>query len=1682
MPVTIISLQTVHAEFSSTPSKIYYTDAKVQSIVESSTTIFASGLFNYVGTNYSPYSVLLDTESGIASSSFPLFNGGIGRAINDGSGGRYICGSFTTVGSYSRNYLAHILSDNSLDANFNPTFSGSLSTCSLALSSNRSVLYVGSNFTTVNGVARTRIAALNTSDGSLVSTFNPTISGGTNASAYINAMVLSSDDSRLYIGGGFTTINAVTYNRVAALNTSNGTASSTFNPNVAYTGGTPIVRSLALSSDGARLYIAGTFKTVAGVTYNGVAAINTSNGTASSTFNPNISLTPTLTVVVALSSDNSKLYLGGNFTSVGGLGYSKLAAVNTSDGSVITSFHPILSPNLGANYPVNSIALSTDNATLYVGGQFLGVNGQPAIRFAAIRTNDGSLSSPLGIYFDSTVSNISLSQDGHNLLASGSFRSSYGAARTGLVAINKNNGSISSTFIASTSQNFDVFTLVISPDGSRLYIGGRFGSINGVPRSDLGAVYISDGSIVSEFAPNIYRVNLNERIYATTISSDGSILYFGGDFDTVNGIVCPALAAVNTSDGSVVSSFYSGIASTTNNSIVDALALSRDNSKLYTGGVFRSLVDGDIHIVSLVDAATGVASSTYYAYASTTINGTVTSLTTSSDESKLYVGGGFTSAGGVTHNHLAALNADDGSVISTFNASSSSSVDFISLSPDESRVYVNGTFSERSNPSSYIASLNTIDGTVSPTFSPSTNGPSSILVSHVDPKIYLGNSDGLYVYDQANLSLSKSTMNVTVGSNDTYTIALIAAPSADVVVTLTPDVQTSISTTSIRFTSSNYSTPQVVTVSAQAGQLIPGQHGSITHTASSSDISYNGISMPSVSVIFLSLSVATTTTSDASSVSTSTLTLNGNISDDGGASTTIRGFAYGTVADLSIVIATTTELGTFGVGAFTKDLSGLTLNTRYYFRAYTANSVGTSTGDILSTTTLAISVPGVATQAVSGTAATTTMANGSVTSTGNLAVNSRGFVYGTSVSYGATTTPEAGYFNIGTFTATIAGLTCNTLYHVAAFAVNSQGISYGNDMTFTSGPCIPVLTSSLTTFVSTSTLTLNGNISDDGGASTTLRGFAYGTVADLSTVIATTTEAGTFGVGVFTKDLTGLTPNTLYFFRAYAVNSVGTSTGVILSTTTIAIVVPTISASTTSGVTASGATLNASIDSLGGDTYVSKRGFEYGSTATYGSIISTSGIYRVSSFSTNPTNLNCGTTYHFRSFAKNSIGTASSTDTTFITDACPIVSVPTTSGGSSSSGGQMYRLVRQPDGSYLPATTVTPGTGIVREIAQAILPDIFGPDTPSQEIEPLPLPATTTGSLSLGEAWNLLNPLIAHNFTLAPLPSQLVTLVHDFPKLEKVFNKLGVKTVADLDKLRGTAITLPTIADLRELPPEVVVAEDASGKIGVNSSITVLDSGSVQQQIQITADTDLKLAVRPSFPAETIIGYLVFRKSVEKTVVELPLWSQAAAAVLATENTTNTKATIPSRDLLVSTFTYTDHDQSGIYTASIHAPVVEGTYEVITLITYRDKSLGTKELRLTTVVDPEGYVYYKNANGDQSRISRATVSIFDANTGVLWDAESYNQTNPQKTDVSGKYSFLVPEGKYYLTAEAQGYNAYRSDMFDVRAGNGVHSDIELTSKFVVLNIFDWKMILIVILFIALIINFVNDLRYRKKGR
>lgn len=284
------------------------------------------------------------------------------------------------------------------------------------------------------------------------------------------------------------------------------------------------------------------------------------------------------------------------------------------------------------------------------------------------------------------------------------------------------------------------------------------------------------------------------------------------------------------------------------------------------------------------------------------------------------------------------------------------------------------------------------------------------------------------------------------------------------------------------------------------------------------------------------------TTAGISSISSNSAVSGGTISSDGGASVTARGVCWSINQNPTISNAHTTD-GT-GTGTFTSNITGLNASTTYYVRAYATNSAGTAYGDQKSfTTSPSATVPSVTTANVTNITSTTAISGGNVTSTGGAAVTLRGVCWSTSQNptiFNAHTSDGSG---TGSFVSSLEGLLPSTTYYIRAYATNSQGTAYGNQLSFTTSPTItiPTVTTASVTNITSSTAISGGNVTASGGAAVSARGVCWSTSQNPTLSDSHTTDGS--GNGVFVSNLSGLSPSTTYYVKAYATNSQGTAYG-----------------------------------------------------------------------------------------------------------------------------------------------------------------------------------------------------------------------------------------------------------------------------------------------------------------------------------------------------------------------------------------------------------------------------------------------------------------------------------------------------------------------------------------------------------
>ena len=250
--------------------------------------------------------------------------------------------------SVTRNNIARLNADGTLDTGFNPNANGS--PLAIALQADGKIL-VGGVFTIIGGQARNRIARLDPTTG-LADSFNP----NPNASGVVYSFVVRAD-GEILVAGDFTSIGGQARNRIARLDPTNGLADS-FNPNA-----NALVFTIALQSDG-KILAGGNFTTIGGQTRNSIARLDPSTGLADS-FDPNAN---NLVNCFAVQADG-KILVGGSFTSIGGQSRSRIARLNPTTG-VADSFNPNANGSV-----VYSIAVQSDGK-MVVGGLFTSIGGQ----------------------------------------------------------------------------------------------------------------------------------------------------------------------------------------------------------------------------------------------------------------------------------------------------------------------------------------------------------------------------------------------------------------------------------------------------------------------------------------------------------------------------------------------------------------------------------------------------------------------------------------------------------------------------------------------------------------------------------------------------------------------------------------------------------------------------------------------------------------------------------------------------------------------------------------------------------------------------------------------------------------------------------------------------------------------------------------------------------------------------------------------------------------------------------------------------------------------------------------------------------------------------------------------------------------------------------------------------------
>lgn len=495
-------------------------------------TLYLAGQFEQIGPR-TPYHVELDPVTAQPITG-PQSDEQVLLHVPDGSGGWYGIGYFTRFGAERRNGLVRMNEDGTLHPWY-PQVDGRVRD----LAYQDGVVYLVGEFTQVNGIDRAYAAAVDGSTGALLP-WDPQPNGPVNGLAVVGGTT--------YLGGAFTLVNGQARTNLCSVST-------------------PTADVLAWSPpavDVVRLVRANEFCIVARVGSQlrcFDAAGSQVSSPPASTFTNDVELVQdtvyvagqlgqqhsvhafplggdifleliTENIVHSISVSGNSLYLGGDFLAIQGTTRYRAAQIHRISG-VLAPWSPQLS-NFASE--VQSI-----DGRVFVSGGFYSATGQ---RYTGLAAMDLATGEP-AIWAPPEVGSVQeLAVYGDVLFVAGGFATVDGEARSGLAAYD-----LANNVLLDWAPVIDIGTVTdLTIVGDTLYIAGTFSTFNGQPRSSIAAVLAATGELLS-WAPSVTN---NGLPYIEEVIGDGNAAYFYGSFNTVGGVARPGIAAVDRNTGAVL--------------------------------------------------------------------------------------------------------------------------------------------------------------------------------------------------------------------------------------------------------------------------------------------------------------------------------------------------------------------------------------------------------------------------------------------------------------------------------------------------------------------------------------------------------------------------------------------------------------------------------------------------------------------------------------------------------------------------------------------------------------------------------------------------------------------------------------------------------------------------------------------------------------------------------------------------------------------------------------------------------------------------------------------------------------------------------------------------------------------------------------------------------------------------
>ena len=364
------------------PDLTWGTNGKVNAILRVGNTIYLGGDFTALQDTVTDVTVPraylagIDAITGEPTSFAPVLNGTVFSFAASPDGSQlYVGGNFTTVDGATQRRIARFDAATGQLTSWKPAGWPNNVVRAVAVSADR--VYLGGAFTSLGGATVTRVAALNPTTGAQVNGFASTADG------LVRDLVLASN--RLWVGGNFSNVNGTSQNKLTSIDpTSGATISGVYHPSY------PI---LDLAADGTRLYAAG------GGGGGKALAVNLSNGAKAweKKTDGNVQGVDVL---------NGTPYFGGHFFKYDGTAVEQMVRASAATGTLDTSWVPSFTAGFLGVFAVDAFGINK----LYVGGDFTRVQNLKRLNFAQFTDGAAPASADLTLTFGGAPAGVNVGQ------------------------------------------------------------------------------------------------------------------------------------------------------------------------------------------------------------------------------------------------------------------------------------------------------------------------------------------------------------------------------------------------------------------------------------------------------------------------------------------------------------------------------------------------------------------------------------------------------------------------------------------------------------------------------------------------------------------------------------------------------------------------------------------------------------------------------------------------------------------------------------------------------------------------------------------------------------------------------------------------------------------------------------------------------------------------------------------------------------------------------------------------------------------------------------------------------------------------------------------------------------------------------------------------------------------------